>query len=91
MPSVPPLWEGYDDNSEQDLLGLLDAKVERRARPRRPDRRRARHARLRPGDRQPRVAEARARTTTSHHAELYAYARRVSTERRRLLAAALAA
>ena len=27
MPSVPPLWEGYDDNSEQDLLGLLDAKV----------------------------------------------------------------
>ena len=28
MPSVPPLWEGYDDNSEHDLLGLLDAKVE---------------------------------------------------------------
>ena len=29
MPSVPPLWEGYADTSEQDLLGLLDDKVER--------------------------------------------------------------
>ena len=28
MPSVPPLWEGYDDNSEADLLAMLEAKVD---------------------------------------------------------------
>ena len=28
MPSVPPLWEGYDDKSEDDLLSLLEAKVD---------------------------------------------------------------
>ena len=33
MPSVPPLWEGYDDNSEDDLLGLLDAQGRGDARP----------------------------------------------------------
>ena len=28
MPSVPPLWEGYDDKSEDDLLAQLEAKVD---------------------------------------------------------------
>jgi hypothetical protein len=29
MPSTPPpLWDGYDDASEDDLLGLLEAKVD---------------------------------------------------------------
>jgi hypothetical protein len=79
MPSVPPLWEGYDDKSEQDLLGLLEAKVD---------------AALDPAD--PTVDERATRDfaqaiashewlkrredAPSHHTELYAYARKVSTD-----------
>ena len=41
MPSTPPpLWPGYDDAGEDELLALLDGKVARRARRRRPHRRR---------------------------------------------------
>ena len=92
MPSVPPLWEGYDDNSEQDLLGLLDAKVEADARPRRPDVDERATRDFAQADREPRVAEAPRGPATTHHAEVFAYARRViKTDERRLLAAALAA
>jgi hypothetical protein len=79
MPPVPPLWEGYDDKSEQDLLDMLDAKV---------------GAALDPADDtvDERVTRDFAQAIASHewlkrraddgshHAGLYAYARRVSTD-----------
>ena len=78
MPSVPPLWEGYDDNSEQDLLALLDQKV---------------GAALDPADDtvDERVTRDFAQAIASHewlkrraddeshNPELYSYAKRVST------------
>lgn len=77
MPSVPPLWEGYDDNSEDDLLGLLDAKVEATLDPDNPTDERATRD----------FAQAIAShewlkdqaTDGSHHAEVFAYARRLVT------------
>lgn len=77
MPSVPPLWEGYDDNSEQDLLGLLDAKVEATLDPDDPTDERATRD----------FAQAIAShewlkdqaADGSHHAEVFAYARRLVT------------
>ena len=78
MPSVPPLWEGYDDKSEDDLLSLLDAKVDATLDPDDPTDERATRD----------LAQAiashewlkRREDQSSHHAELYAYARRLSTE-----------
>jgi hypothetical protein len=77
MPSVPPLWEGYDDNSEQDLLGLLDAKVDATLDPDDPTDERATRD----------FAQAisshewlkREAGDDSHHAEVFAYARRIKT------------
>ena len=43
MPSTPPpLWHGYDDAGEDELIALLDGKVDAPRRRRRPDGRRAR-------------------------------------------------
>jgi len=79
MPSVPPLWEGYDGKSEHDLLAQLDDKVEA-----------ARDATNATVDE--RVTRDFAQAIASHewlkrredpdnhHPELYAYAREVSTE-----------
>ena len=77
MPSVPPLWEGYDDKSEDDLLALLDAKVDATLDPDDPTDERATR------DFAQAVAShewlKREAGDDSHHAEVFAYARRIKT------------
>jgi hypothetical protein len=77
MPSVPPLWEGYDDNSEQDLLGMLDAKVEATLDPDDPTDERATR------DFAQAIAShewlKREAGDDAHHADVFAYARRIKT------------
>jgi hypothetical protein len=77
MPSVPPLWEGYDDKSEDDLLSMLEAKVDATLDPADPTDERATRD----------FAQAlashewlkREAGDDSHHAEVFAYARRIVT------------
>jgi hypothetical protein len=78
MPSVPPLWEGYDDNSEQDLLGILESKVDATLDPDDPTDERATR------DFAQAVAShewlKRREDDGSHQPEVYAYARRIATD-----------
>ena len=79
MPSVPPLWEGYDDKSEDDLLSLLEAKVDATLDPDDPTDERATR------DFAQAVAShewlKREAGDDSHHADVFAYARRIVTTR----------
>jgi len=78
MPSVPPLWEGYDDNSEADLLAMLEAKVDATLDPDDPTDERATR------DFAQAVAShewlKREADDGSHHAEVFAFARRIKTD-----------
>ena len=78
MPSVPPLWEGYDGKSEHDLLAQLDDKVEaaRDATNATVDERVTRDFAQAVASHEWLKREA---GDDSHHAEVFAYARRIKT------------
>ena len=77
MPSVPPLWEGYDDKSEADLLAMLEAKVDATLDPDDPTDERATR------DFAQAVAShewLKREKDGEHNAEVFAYARRIKTD-----------
>ena len=77
MPPVPPLWQGYDESTEDDLLDQLSAKVEETLDPATPTDERVTRE----------FAQAisshewlKRRENGDHHAELYQYAKAISTD-----------
>jgi len=78
MPSVPPLWKGYDTTTEPDLLDQLSAKVKETLDPATPTDERVTRE----------FAQAisshewlnRRDDSDNHHPELYQYAREISTQ-----------